>query len=276
MSKLFDIMLELAFNDVENIEITREWLPMSLDSSSKGNQRKWYSREKDLFLKEQFYHQNMYWQDWKVEVLSYYIAQQCNLDSKVIKQTPARIFDGSSMTYGVISKNFLGDDEEWISMYRIMQKFGFELSPRMMPLDRFNYLRDKVYNHLDLDLKEYLLNMMILDLLLLNEDRHLNNFGIIMKDGIYKEAPLFDFGLGLFEWTKKYAGKSLEQALMYTDAKPFDTDLYAALNHVCSNTEYKNYVRGLCSSINIPDEKFFPNKLGYEHFCRAKTFLEEL
>jgi len=276
MSKFIDIALNMAFNSLDNIVIDRVWLPIALNSSSKGNQRKWYSKDEDLYLKEQFYHQGVYWQDWKVEVLSYFVAQQCGIGDKVVKQLPVRIIDGDSTTYGVVSENFLDIREEWVSIYRIMQKFDFELSPRMMPLDKFNYLRDKVYTYLDLDLKEYLLNMMILDLLMLNEDRHLNNLGVIVKNGVYKEAPLFDFGLGLFEWSKKYAGKTLEQALMYTDARPFDADLYAAVKHVCSSDEYKSYVRRLCTSIEVPGIKFFPNKLGYEHFCKAKVFLEEL
>ena len=51
---------------------------------------------------------------------------------------------------------------------------------------------------------DYLIVMAIIDFLIGNEDRHLNNFGVLTDDSTYRLLPLFDFGLGLFEHDRRY------------------------------------------------------------------------
>ena len=50
-----------------------------------------------------------------------------------------------------------------------------------------------------LDLSEYLGNILAIDQIILNEDRHFNNLGLIkVKDGEYRPAPIFDNGKSFF------------------------------------------------------------------------------
>ena len=67
--------------------------------SSKGNQRKWFNRETQEYIKEQLIYQGVCWSDYKVERLSYELSKKLDtLDIEILEQRIVKLKD----TYGVV------------------------------------------------------------------------------------------------------------------------------------------------------------------------------
>ena len=126
-----------------------------------------------------------------------------------------------------------------------------------------------------IDITDYLIVMIVFDYLLGNEDRHYNNFGVTRVDGEYRVAPLFDFGLGLFEHDNVYNGHTLQEATSIMDGKPFHKDMSRPLA-MLFNIGFKDKLCRICEGIKIPTRELFPNELGYEYFVGAITELRRL
>lgn len=125
-----------------------------------------------------------------------------------------------------------------------------------------------------LDASDYVDVMIVLDYLLLNEDRHFNNFGVLRKDdGSFGIAPLFDFGLGLFEHDTRYKGLDLHTAIDISECKPFCKDQWLAVKMLL-NTGKADKVNRMVAGIRVPDRRLFPNNLGYEYFTFALNKLK--
>lgn len=104
-------------------------------------------------------------------------------------------------TPGCISRNFLGKDEQFITLYRLyMNVKGRDLAAvtqRMDYDDAIEYVLDFVLSYTGLDLRQYLADVFALDELILNDDRHFNNLGLIYDGESFKQAPVFDNGKSL-------------------------------------------------------------------------------
>lgn len=107
---------------------------------------------------------------------------------------------------GCISKNFLEENEIFVSFQKLYQNYiGGSLADKVFSIntvsERFKYLVDLVQSITDVDCSDYLKNIISLDLLILNPDRHFYNIGIIYNSETekYREAPIFDNGQGLFQ-----------------------------------------------------------------------------
>lgn len=90
---------------------------------------------------------------------------------------------------------FINKDTEFIPASQILNGITKNKSKK----DYFNYIKI-LENHGITNAKEKLENMYILDFLIMNEDRHLNNFGIIRNVNNLKwldVAPIFDNGQSL-------------------------------------------------------------------------------
>ena len=60
--------------------------------------------------------------------------------------------------------------------------------------DAIEYVINFVKEQTKLDIRKYLANTFLLDMLILNEDRHFNNLGIIYDGTKFNCAPIFDNG----------------------------------------------------------------------------------
>ena len=60
--------------------------------------------------------------------------------------------------------------------------------------DAIEYVINFIKQQTNLDIHEYLANTFALDKIILNEDRHFNNLGIIYNGTGFKPAPIFDNG----------------------------------------------------------------------------------
>lgn len=64
---------------------------------------------------------------------------------------------------------------------------------------QIEYVINFMKNATGLDVTSYLQKTFSIDSIILNEDRHFNNLGVIMKeDGTYRAAPIFDNGRSMF------------------------------------------------------------------------------
>lgn len=89
------------------------------------------------------------------------------------------------------------------------------------PESILDWMRGVYYEVTSEDCRDYLLSVALLDLIVLNEDRHLNNFVFVQEEDTLVPAPLFDFGLGMFEHDTQYEGMPLRTCYEYTSMKPF-------------------------------------------------------
>lgn len=201
---------------------TNHLTELQLLSTSKGNQRKWY--KDGLYIKEQFYYQNKYWRDDLVENIASCIGQQFETNEYVLEQHLCTINDGNNSTHGVFSKDFCSEGEKYLSLQRLLDTNKSSFDTDMGCPERYEFLLNFLQEVTDLPFGRYLDTMIILDYLVGNEDRHLNNIGVIWNGTKFRYAPLFDFGLGLFEHDRKYEGVPFAKCLNKMESKPFSSD----------------------------------------------------
>ncbi len=98
------------------------------------------------------------------------------------------------------SRNFLQEGESFITLYRFYQlsegrKINEDLLRYETPEKRADFVLTYFSKNCALDLSDYFSRIFTLDLIILNEDRHFNNLGLIStENGTYRSAPIFDNG----------------------------------------------------------------------------------
>ena len=108
-------LLGNTFIDLDSDNI----LKISTNSTSKGNQEKFYKEDTDEYIKLPFYYQNRYWKDYMVEHLAWRLSTFFNERRfSVVKQN---IVKTSYDTYASISKNFMPNESEFVSFSRMMK-----------------------------------------------------------------------------------------------------------------------------------------------------------
>lgn len=199
-------------------------LSLQCGNTSKGNQMKWYDIKNDFYIKAQFYFQDKFWRDDLVECVAAQLGKQFRLADKrvqILEQSPCKIDLGYNTIWGVYSKNFCNQGEVFVPFSRILNAKRMQF-PYSGPIEtKWAFVLDTLNNLTKSDCSDYLLVMSLLDFLVGNEDRHLNNFGVIYCDGKFRISPLFDFGLGLFEHDRKYENLPLKQCISKMECKPF-------------------------------------------------------
>ena len=98
--------------------------------------------------------------------------------------------------------DFLGKNESFISLYKLYMAAYHKVLPddvfRISTVkDRFTFLTAVFKNVTNIDLTTYFSNIIALDLLCLNPDRHFKNIGVIYDGQGYREAPIFGNGQAL-------------------------------------------------------------------------------
>ena len=211
---------------------TDNMVELQLSSTSKGNQRKWLAG--DIYVKERFYYQGRFWKDNLVECIASEIGKQIAGDIPVLKYGLAKIKENNRITDGCYSQNFCRPGEKYISFQRLLdsRNLYYDYSDYR---DRYNFVVESMENITGLSCRTYINTMILLDYLVGNEDRHLNNFGVLYKDGKYRLGHLFDFGLGLFEHDDKYKNKPFRECLEIMEAKPFSTDNQLITDYILEN-----------------------------------------
>ena len=193
-----------------------------VQGSSKGTQPKYY--------------EDGYW--YKVNNVGYEgLAER--LASMLLSHSNIKNFVGYEQCMingrpGCRSKNFLQESESFISFQRLYELYtGENLQNNIRviadPRDRIRYVVDFVFDRTDLDCSEYLSQILTLDMLILNTDRHFNNLGIIVnaETGICSTAPIFDNGNSLLSDWERFHKDTLEENIELVYGQPFASNLEA-------------------------------------------------
>ena len=128
---------------------------------------------------------------------------------------------------GCRSKDFLHKDEELITLYRLYyNEYGQDLAKVLAKFEtmekRIEYTLDFVRKSTGYDIYDYLKKTFMLDMIILNEDRHVNNLALLSYDDGFKSAPIFDNGKSLltanFSYNKNF---SIAENVKRVTARPF-------------------------------------------------------
>ena len=241
------------------------WDELSVMCSSKGDQPKYFSTEEDAYIKLRFYYQEQFWRDELVEV----IASRMFNDLGVVEQIPVWTNKG----WGCYSKNF-ATNATFISYASLLNKKGVT-SVKVS----FDSVKDLIYNETGLDLTHYLLRMVLTDTIVLNEDRHWNNFGVLYTGDSWQIAPLFDYGLGLFEHDEKYdrfkSSNYYIGALNKVRSKPFWSDPFKTIKRL-SEMGYRDQLIDMLSKVAWNADTITPSNLAHKHLTSVRKRLESI
>lgn len=123
---------------------------------------------------------------------------------------------------GCCCKDFLNPGEDFITIYRLFKNTnGRDLASvcsKMDYDDAIDYVISFMKQQTGLDLYEYLANTFELDRLIMNEDRHFNNLGIIYNGTDFRPAPIFDNGKSF------YIGNTKHEAYAKDFSPSFETN----------------------------------------------------
>lgn len=231
---------------------------LQLVGSSKGNQRKWYLASEDVFIKEQFFYQGKFWNDNLVEVIASTIANQMNLfEVSVVQQQVCDIVDYDGITHGVYSKNF-SNNKRFVPYKRLLDANNQHFEEKDSIADKWDSVIQNVKSITELDYTNYLIVMSLIDYLVGNEDRHLNNFGVLQdRYGGFSLAPLFDFGLGLFEHDRVYEGLPFRECIKEMQCKPFNSSNQKVIDWLKNQYDLQKFFNGILdlTGCKIPSPK---------------------
>ena len=127
---------------------------------------------------------------------------------------------------GCVSDDFLSAEERFFTIYRLhLNVKGTDpaiVTARMDYDDAIEYIINFVRENTGTDITEYLADTFTLDALILNEDRHFNNLGLIFDGNNFRTAPIFDNGKSLFVGNTRYDNKkTLKENINVAFAKAF-------------------------------------------------------
>lgn len=215
-------------------------VPLSFNVSSKGNQRKWISKDRMYYVKECYIDENgKQWRDDMVERCAYQLFTSLGMEQYGLKMPFTDVceivthdrFGGSVVLKGSITNNFLEDEEEWISFDRMDILTIEKAADENILFERKNTFNSAVQSIIDVYLayiededaiRFYLGYIALSDLLLLNSHRHKNNFGMVRRtDGECVVSPVFDYGLGLFEGSDRYRSLPFDTLTKTFQFQPF-------------------------------------------------------
>ena len=206
------------------------------ETSSKGNQEKWFDRETDKWYKlDQFGYEGL------SESIISKLLENSNIEIDTpfsfVRYFPERLIVHGHERTGCSSKNFLKEEEALITLNHLLSKIlGSPLKDKLtsLPSDkkRIEYIVDATKEFTGLDcFGQYLCLLFEIDSLFLNDDRHLNNIAVLEEKGKYKYCPIFDNGAGLLSDTQMSPMDIEPKALISKiKARPFLTSFTRQMN----------------------------------------------
>lgn len=244
----------------EIVDLNNGWKELTLKSSSVGNQEKYINTNTCKFIKLGYTESGRKFKDYLVEIIASSIFGKSVLNIEILQQKLVLTNKG----FGVISDLFTSQDTTYETFYQVARKHG-KLNLPQLDLPRMDRLMCIYEDYIKFDATDYLLVMIFIDCLVLNEDRHLRNFGYLRSREGNELPPIFDFGLGLFEHSSRYDGLSLKEALGLIECKLFTHDNLTVLKTL-HNTYLKSKIDFLYNNMRDVSNLVFPNKLSIEYY----------
>lgn len=230
-----------------------------LESTSKGNQRKWIYD--NCFLKAD----TMGYESIAEYTVSDFLHYAEGVD--FTEYMLCEIYDGTNTYPGCYSENFLQENEECWSFFKILKVyFGSskaaekELQKRTGKV-KYDFVIDIVSEVSSLDINSYISNVLLLDCLTLNEDRHLNNLCVIKGKQNWRVCPVFDNGLSLLSDTGAYpTGVPVRTYINKVKSKPFSSDFIKQASYAGGKLiiDFKKY----CTDLENKSAEFKNKEFG--------------
>jgi len=208
------------------------------ETSSKGNQEKWYDGVMDGWYKlDQFGYEAL------AETLISTILEKSNIETSTpftfVRYCMEKLKVHGRERNGCFSRNFLRPGQSLITINRLLSNhLGTPLKEKLMRLSsdrkRIAYMAEATAEYTGLiEFPRYLTLLFEVDALFCNDDRHLNNIAVIENAGAYDYCPIFDNGAGLLSNTQisqmDIEPKALIAALQ---ARPLNTTFTRQMNSV--------------------------------------------
>ena len=191
------------------------------ESSSKGNQLKFYNNGYWIKLDSHNCYEGLA-EDFVSKFL------QCIYDFNFVTYTSDKFVYNDEIYTGCYSYNMYNDlGINFVSLRHLFRGNGVPLNIFIKEDDTakniLNVLNE-VFRLTSVDISKYLFDILLLDALILNEDRHYMNLGVVTNGVEYANAQCFDNGSSLFctNWTyrkTKSLGENIKSARSV--ARPF-------------------------------------------------------
>ena len=206
------------------------------ETSSKGNQEKWYDEAADRWYKlDQFGYEAL------TETVVSLLLERSNIEEDTpftfVRYQMERLQVHGRERTGCSSRNFLRPGQSLITVSRLLTShLGKPLREKLTRLSsdkkRIAYLAESTADITGLDLfPQYLTLLFEVDALFCNDDRHLNNIAVIEQGGQYSYCPIFDNGAGLLSNTQLSPMDIAPPALLSVlQARPFNTTFTRQMN----------------------------------------------
>jgi hypothetical protein len=206
------------------------------ETSSKGNQEKWFDRSVNCWYKlDQFGYEAL------SETLISVLLEKSNIETDTpftfVRYRMERVNVHGREQTGCVSKNFLKPEQSLITVNHLLTNFlGIPLKQKLMRLSsdkrRIAYLAEVTANATGLsEFPCYLTLLFEVDALFCNDDRHLNNIAVLEQNGKYAFCPIFDNGAGLLSNTQLSRMDIAPKALLASlRARPFRTTFTRQMN----------------------------------------------
>ncbi len=206
------------------------------ETSSKGNQEKWYDQASNRWYKlDQFGYEAL------AETAVSLFLEQSNIETSTpftfVRYRMERLYVHGRERTGCSSRNFLRPGQALITVNRLLSSYlGTPLREKLtrLPSDRrrIAYLAEATADVTGLELfPQYLTLLFEIDALFCNDDRHLNNIAVLEQNGQYDYCPIFDNGAGLLSNTQLSPMDIMPPALISAlRARPFNTTFTRQMN----------------------------------------------
>lgn len=199
------------------------------ETSSKGNQEKWYDAETNRWYKlDQFGYEAL--SECAVSALLEYSNIEADTPFTFVRYDMEYINAHGRKRTGCSSPNFLAEGQSIVTLSHLLNRFlDAPLKEKLGRLSsdkkRIKYLAEQTAEYTGLEhFPEYLTLIFEVDSLFLNDDRHLNNIAVIEKNGKYNYCPIFDNGAALLSNTQLSQMDIMPKALISAlKARPFNT-----------------------------------------------------
>lgn len=206
------------------------------ETSSKGNQEKWFDAETNQWYKlDQFGYEAL------SETLISILLEKSNIEKDTpftfVRYDPVRVVVHNRERTGCVSDNFLKEGQSVITINHLLSRvLGYSLKDKLLSLTsdkkRIAYLVEATKDCAGLDyFGEYLTLLFEIDSLFLNDDRHLNNIAVIKYGDKYDYCPIFDNGAGLLSDTR-FSPMDIDPKALISSlrARPFNMSFTRQMN----------------------------------------------
>ncbi len=206
------------------------------ETSSKGNQEKWYDRAEDCWYKlDQFGYEAL--TETVISTLLERSSIEADTPFTYVRYRMEHLRVHGRVRTGCSSRNFLRPGQALITVNRLLSSYlGRPLREKLARLSsdrkRIAFLAEAAADITDLDLfPQYLTLLFEVDALFCNDDRHLNNIAVLEQDGTYGYCPIFDNGAGLLSNTQLSQMDISPPALISAlRARPLNTTFIRQMN----------------------------------------------